>query len=611
MMDESNFQVPSIPVLHVPTLIESTDDEKTNQEEKIYTTDTRIVKSVPLPKLCPSCSVILLQYLKPLQMYLNQMINLTTGLSSGVDFDVLSELKKNLMDGMPSASSESKNDTSDDESVHCKSSDSCNTSSHSHHQSHSGQVDHSSGHHYQQQQHHSHSGRDDVKHGAGHHHHQHHHHQRDQHQQPQQQHARWRDGQQEQQAAWTNTSHDSKADQGDHVTHHATQSGDKSNSASGSAIQGDSYNTGNRRHQHHHGDRDAHSAHHSGSSDHDEGDDRSSDQRRRERGHSGRTGEGITSDRGKDDSDRARKWSHGHSVHGKQESRGDVFDQHSPSQRKDSQARDEPHQGHERQVHRATENAPLINKVHGNSHPTSTIGTWRVQHKDFSASSDTNNHIKVPIYDSPYAFVTIIYDDLSAINAIILANSLILSSKKQLQEDNYIYSLPFVAVLSGNINSVLLDYLPNVFDEVLSTRHDIKLSLLSDASFGVTQLKVQLWQCLSRYTKCFFIESTSLIVGEIDDVFTQFNELSACVDWRFPDSFACSVFLLEPNEKTFHEMTKFATQLLTTCDDPELTSVDEMTILNQFFANKWNKMSFIYNFSQNSLIYTQQPAFMK
>lgn len=39
--------------------------------------------------------------------------------------------------------------------------------------------------------------------------------------------------------------------------------------------------------------------------------------------------------------------------------------------------------------------------------------------------------------------------------------------------------------------------------------------------------------------------------------------------------------------------------------------IDEITILNRFFAQKWNRLSFVYNFSQTSGYYTQQPAFMK
>lgn len=39
--------------------------------------------------------------------------------------------------------------------------------------------------------------------------------------------------------------------------------------------------------------------------------------------------------------------------------------------------------------------------------------------------------------------------------------------------------------------------------------------------------------------------------------------------------------------------------------------LDEMTLLNQFFANKWRKLSFIYNFVRNEMTYTQIPAYLR
>lgn len=132
-----------------------------------------------------------------------------------------------------------------------------------------------------------------------------------------------------------------------------------------------------------------------------------------------------------------------------------------------------------------------------------------------------------------------------------------------------------------------------------------------DESFGVSQVKIQLWKRLSGFEKCFFIESTSLVVGNIDDVFIKFNELSACVDWMFPDSFSCAVFVFEPRTDTYNQLMKYAIDMVQDNDDPEVPPADDMTILNQFFASKWVKMSFIYNYSQNTAMYTQQPAFAK
>lgn len=149
------------------------------------------------------------------------------------------------------------------------------------------------------------------------------------------------------------------------------------------------------------------------------------------------------------------------------------------------------------------------------------------------------------------------------------------------------------------------------FPQVFLESRDARLSLLMDESFGVSQVKMQLWKRLSGYEKCFFIESTCLVVGNLDDSFLQFHELSACVDWMFPDSFSCSVFVFEPRIETYNQLMRYATDIVQANEDPEVPPADDMTILNQFFSNKWIKMSFIYNYSQNTAIYTQQPAFAR
>lgn len=39
--------------------------------------------------------------------------------------------------------------------------------------------------------------------------------------------------------------------------------------------------------------------------------------------------------------------------------------------------------------------------------------------------------------------------------------------------------------------------------------------------------------------------------------------------------------------------------------------IDEPTVLNGFFASRWNRLSFIYNFTPSQSVYTQTPAFLK
>ena len=76
-----------------------------------------------------------------------------------------------------------------------------------------------------------------------------------------------------------------------------------------------------------------------------------------------------------------------------------------------------------------------------------------------------------PSISSPYAFVTIAYNNLSATNAIILANSLLLTNNKSM---NYIdtngnkntIQIPFIILIGGNIDPVLKDAIYMIFDEV-------------------------------------------------------------------------------------------------------------------------------------------------
>lgn len=94
-------------------------------------------------------------------------------------------------------------------------------------------------------------------------------------------------------------------------------------------------------------------------------------------------------------------------------------------------------------------------------------------------------------------------------------------------------------------------------------------------------------------------------------MFNEFSELSACVDWIFPDFFSCSVFVMEPNEETYNHLVQFASRANEESYRDFDEGIDEMVVLNQFFASKWNKVSFVYNFVPNSAVYTQTPAFLK
>ena len=115
--------------------------------------------------------------------------------------------------------------------------------------------------------------------------------------------------------------------------------------------------------------------------------------------------------------------------------------------------------------------------------------------------------------EEPYAYVTLVYNNLSAVNAIVLANSVILTTQKRIVIFGKMYRIPFVVLLEGNIDPLLKKALAMVFDQVISERQDFRLSLLKDSSVGVQNMKLQLWRSLDRFKKCLFIESSCLVSG--------------------------------------------------------------------------------------------------
>ena len=113
-------------------------------------------------------------------------------------------------------------------------------------------------------------------------------------------------------------------------------------------------------------------------------------------------------------------------------------------------------------------------RVH--QHEVRSPESTNAQVEDFEQVPDVGS---TPAYDEsgpdsdpeqrPFAFVTIVYDNLSAINAIILCNSLTLSCTKQVRHNGQLVQIPFVALITGHVDPVLKDFLPTVFDEVRET----------------------------------------------------------------------------------------------------------------------------------------------
>ncbi|KAH9413420.1 Glycogenin-1 [Dermatophagoides pteronyssinus] len=291
-----------------------------------------------------------------------------------------------------------------------------------------------------------------------------------------------------------------------------------------------------------------------------------------------------------------------------------------------------------------------------------------------SASASASDSINVIIdkNDCPYAYVTIITNNLQAINSIIMANSLYYYNNHNLiihhqQNDNnkqikHYYRIPLIIFIQNDddhhkIDLEIIQLIRRFFDHVIELKSN-DLTLLNNKSLGINHQKVHLWKYLSEekiYTKCIYLESNLLIVGNISNLFIDYMELSACVDCFFIDYFNCSMFVFEPNKQTYRQLIHFGSKSSSSsscmffidCFFPTrrlfiyllnflcftvLRSIsnsvvnnndnldgnhnlddepmDEITLLNEFFHSKWKRLSFIYNYLRNDLSYTQQSAYL-
>ncbi|RWS26766.1 glycogenin-2-like isoform X3 [Leptotrombidium deliense] len=199
-----------------------------------------------------------------------------------------------------------------------------------------------------------------------------------------------------------------------------------------------------------------------------------------------------------------------------------------------------------------------------------TIPNNLVEMKDNSSEVFRGKHDNVGM-KSPFAVVTIANTNLMAANAIVMVNSFHLTNNNVVVDSksgSKIF-IPFVIILGGSIDPLLKQAINMIFDE---------------------------------------------IVGHITNLLFDCPELSASVDYLFPDYFNCSVFVFCPSITTYEELVKFSgmMQASSSKENPDSHEViDEMTLLNSFFAKNWNKISFIYNYVQNDTLYTQIPAFLR
>jgi hypothetical protein len=596
-MEEEAFKLPRIPLLQLPvrssTAISTTStpiavtgnvastssSQASSPSKKIVATQDQSLTGLQLPKLCPSCSIVLLQYLKPLQQYLNQVLNLTLGnLASETEAStIIQDLKENLVSlAQPSQEQHDQNSSKDNQKVH----------SNQNVQQQSKTLkpeERSQSHHHQRLE--------DLS-------------RRNHERKCSQCHETTASTEGHQHQISTTEYRDVEAKSVGNINQFVHQNGVLSDSP-------DYKHQPSVNWSHDHGRKNEQAYSRREAQLPPSGNfSQPREERHEKRDEYSRTDNSIN------EITTSVSQTLGESVRGEFFERADQSEFVSQSEESTESPQSTLQDHQESTVSVSSTGVAKQQDLSPTTSPENapqSFPTAMGRFDEYHDSSDYSFYEPQAEDESicPFAFVTIVYDNLSAVNAIILANSLVLSSAKRITYDEKTFKIPLIVVLGGPVDKLLLNHFDNIFDEVITSSHDARLSLLSDESFGVSHAKIQLWKNLSDYEKCFFIESTSLVVGNIDDVFLSCNELTATVDWMFPDSFSCSVFVFEPNIATYNRLVSFATQMVQDADDPDLISVDEMTILNEFFSSKWQKMSFIYNYTQNTGIYTQTPAFAR
>ncbi|VDN13151.1 unnamed protein product [Dibothriocephalus latus] len=149
------------------------------------------------------------------------------------------------------------------------------------------------------------------------------------------------------------------------------------------------------------------------------------------------------------------------------------------------------------------------------------------------------------------AFVTLATTDEYACGALVLAHSLKrVGTTKQL-----------VCMVTRSVNEALKSILAEVFDhvelvDVLDSKDELNLALLSRPDLGVTFTKLHCWR-LTQYSKAVFLDADTLVIQNIDDLFER-EEFSAAPDPGWPDCFNTGVFVFTPNLEQYRKLLQFA-----------------------------------------------------
>eukprot|EP00117_Sycon_ciliatum_P006085 scpid81710/ scgid9770/ Glycogenin-1 len=120
-----------------------------------------------------------------------------------------------------------------------------------------------------------------------------------------------------------------------------------------------------------------------------------------------------------------------------------------------------------------------------------------------------------------------------------------------------------VVLVSCGVPPSARDDLASVWDElievdVMNTPNPENLDLFGRPELGVTLTKLYAWK-LTMYQKCVFLDADTLVLQNIDDLFTR-PEPSAAPDVGWPDCFNSGVLVLVPSLKTYDELIRLLAQ---------------------------------------------------
>ncbi|XP_075586868.1 glycogenin 1 [Dermatophagoides farinae] len=202
---------------------------------------------------------------------------------------------------------------------------------------------------------------------------------------------------------------------------------------------------------------------------------------------------------------------------------------------------------------------------------------------------------------SSEAFVTLATNDNYAIGAMVLASSL-----RQVATQKHLFIL-----ITNGVSDKIREVLAKFFDtiqlvDLLHSPDPKILQALKRPELAVTLTKLHCWK-LTQFTKCVFMDSDTLVVKNIDELFER-DELSAVPDVGWPDCFNSGVFVYQPSDVTFNQLIEMAAR------DGSFDGGDQ-GLLNQYFSDWSTKdigrhLSFIYNMTLAST-YSYLPAYKR